>query len=345
MIPYIIFAILLFILYHKRSPVGITLLLIIFAAMRYDTGWDYMSYYDACTDYDALLVAQLSWGKIWSWWFEFIYDNNIPFIGIGVPAILTNILISLAFWILFDGNKKMISEALLIYGAWPFLYLQSFCIVRQFLAIGVSIFAFSLFYKRKYIISIALYILSVALHTSSIIAVVFPLILNLKKSFSVIQVLGYSVIAVISLGGLSIVLTSLGLMGYADLLESEDNFGGKIGFVYLVLSLFSLIAIAKNKNRTSINAKILSMFSISIIIQFFVYVAPVPSVISRAILYGIIFMPIGFMSSLRINKLPISKDAIYGMMLLFMLVYLVITENSPGATSQYVPYKTIWSIH
>jgi len=322
-----------------------TLVLIVFAVIRYDTGWDYMSYFDACTDYTSLSIAQLAWGEIWSWWFELMYDNKIPFIGIGVPAFLTNILISLSFWILLDNDKKRTSEALLVYGLWPFLYLQSFCVVRQFLAIGVSIFAFALFYKKRYLFSIVLYIISVLLHTSSVIAIVFPLIFNLKKSLSVVKVVGCSVVAVLSLGGLYVVLMSFGLAGYADLLESEDNFGGKIGLVYFLLSIFFLATISKNKNNTSANSKILSFFSICIIIQFFVYVAPIPSVISRAILYGIIFMPISFIYSLEIMKLPISKDMIYFIMLLFMIVYLVITKDSPGAVSQYIPYKTIWSLH
>ena len=341
MIPYIIFSILLFVFYIKNSPLCMTILLVLFAVFRYDTGWDYMSYYNACTDYTALSIAQNAWGKVWSWWFELMYDKKMPFVGIGVPALLTNLLIAISFKILLGNDKQKLCEALLIYGFWPFLYLQSFCVVRQFLAIGFSMLGFAMFYKKKYMLSGASYVLAIMLHSSSLFAVIFPLFLILKKSLSFMQVLIVSVVVIVAFGGLITVLNSLGMVGYVELLESEDNFGGKIGFVYLALAMYLLITIYKSKARESVESKLLSLFTICVIIQFFVYVAPVPSVVSRAILYGMIFMPICLGNSINIARLSASKNLIYAIMMLFMFVYLMITEDSPGAVSQYVPYKTI----
>lgn len=344
MIPYIIFAILLSLLYKKQSPLGMAILLVVFAVFRYDTGWDYMSYYNVCTNYTALSIAQNAWGKIWNWWFELMYDNKMPFVGIGVPALLTNTFIAIAFRILIGNDKKRFCEALLIYGLWPFLYLQSFCVIRQFLAIGLSVLGFALFYKKKYIVCVVFYLLAIALHPSSAIAVLFPIILKLKRRLSFSKILIVSVVVVILLGSMAVVLNSLGLMGYADLLESDDNFGGKIGFVYLALVIFLLLAVSKNKETDTTDSKILSLFSICIIVQFIVYVSPVPSVVSRGVLYGLIFMPISFGYSINIVRMPLSKNQIYVVIMLFMFVYLLITENSPDATSQYVPYKTVWDL-
>lgn len=344
MIPYIIFAILLFLLYKRQSPLGMTILLVVFAVIRYDTGWDYMSYYNACTDYTALSIAQKAWGKIWSWWFELMYDKKMPFVGIGVPALLTNVLIAVAFRILLGNDRRRLCEALLIYGVWPFLYLQSFCVVRQFLAIGLSLLGFALFYKKQYLFCILSYFFAIALHPSSAVAVLFPIILKLKHRLSFSKILAVSVVSVVVFGSMASVLNSLGLMGYADLLESDDNFGGKIGFVYLALAIFLLFAVSKNKETDTVDSKILALFSICVIIQFLVYVSPVPSVVSRAVLYGLIFMPISLGYSLNVVRLSLSKNQIYIVMIFFMFVYLLITEDSPGATSQYVPYKTIWDL-
>lgn len=344
MIPYIIFAVLLFLLYKKQLPLGMTLLLVLFAVFRYDTGWDYMSYYNVCTDYTALSISQNAWGKIWSWWFELMYDKKNPFVGIGVPALLTNISIAIAFRILFGNDKKRLCEALLIYGLWPFLYLQSFCVVRQFLAIGLSVLGFALFYKKQYIVCIASYLLAIALHPSSAVAILFPIILKLKHRLSFSKILTMSVVAVILFGSMAAILNSLGLMGYVNLLESNDDFGGKISFVYLALAIFLLLAVSKNKDTDTVDSKILSLLSICVIVQFLIYVSPVPSVVSRGVLYGLIFLPISFGYSINIVRMPLSKNQIYIIMMLFMFVYLLITKDSPDAASQYVPYKTIWDL-
>ena len=100
-----------------------------------------------------------------------------------------------------------------------------------------------------------------------------------NENTDVSLVLSVSVVVIVAFCGLITVLNSLGMVGYVELLESEDNFGGKIGFVYLALAMYLLITIYKSKDRESVESKLLSLFTICVIIQFFVYVAPVLSVV------------------------------------------------------------------
>ena len=67
MIPYIIFILIIGLLFFKRSPIGILITLISISALRYDVGWDYMSYYNITTDEVHLNFAVQRYSFIWDY--------------------------------------------------------------------------------------------------------------------------------------------------------------------------------------------------------------------------------------------------------------------------------------
>lgn len=343
MTPYFIFIVIVLLTYRFKKPIWMAVFITLFAVVRYDTGWDYMSYYDACTDPTSFEVAKNSWGLIWGYWLNFVYQRNIPFVGIGVPAVLTTVILYYALSLLYNNNKKEISDAMLVYSIWPFLYLQSLCIIRQALAISIMFLAIVLVIKKKYVAALLFFLLNVIIHTSSIISVVFLPFIVSKKRKSVTWVIMGAVLTIVAFAFVAIILERVGLMKYVEYLESSDNFGGKISLVYAFLAVYFMYFLSVNKDDMSVASKFTSLVTLGCILQFLVYVTDIPSVISRACAYTYIFLIPTLLYSIEQLKMKKLKPTAIFVMVAFFLVYLYITQDSPDASSQYVPYKTIFS--
>lgn len=342
MIPYFLFLITILLLYWSKKPVWLAVVITVFAVIRFDTGWDYDSYYQVCTDSTRLDIAKTAWGWLWGVWFEFCYDHRIPFVGIGVPAILTTAILYRALSLLYGNDKRKMADGLLVYSIWPFLYLQSFCIVRQSLAISIMFWAFVLFAQKKYVLPILLTVLNFFIHPSSVFSVLFIFFIISPKRLSLGFVILVGVLSLLTFQFLGTVLESLGMFKYLDLLESSDTFGGKIALLYAVLAIYYLFFLSVNKDTSSVYSKMVPLMALGCLLQFLVYVTDVPSVISRACSYTYIFLiPTIFYS---FEQLKIRTRSLFIVLsCLLFLVYLYITQDSEGAVSQYVPYKTIFS--
>lgn len=329
--------------YRIKKPLWMAVVITLFAVIRYDTGWDYMSYYNACTDPTSLEVAKNSWGWVWAKWLDFVYDNNVPYIGIGVPAILTSIFLYYALVLLYDNKRKDISDALLVYSIWPFLYLQSFCIIRQSLAVSIMLLVIMLMIKKKFIAALLLFFINILIHPSSIMTVVFLPFVVTEKRRSVTWVIMGALFTIVAFAFAAYILEIIGLMRYMEYLETTDNFGGKISLVYAALAIYFLYFLSVNKDITSVPSKFTSLVTLGCILQFLVYVTDIPSVISRACAYTYIFLAPTLLYSLNQLGLRKLKPVTIALIVAFFFVYLYITQDSPNASSQYVPYKTIFS--
>lgn len=343
MIPYIIFILVVIFAYRLKKPIWMAVIITFFSVIRFDTGWDYDSYYQVCIDNNALETAKIIWGGIWAKWFEYVNLHRIPFIGIGIPAVLTTIIVYYALYLLHEKDKKQIADSLLVYSLWPFLYLYSFCTVRQSLAISIVLLIVVLVSKKRFVLGGLLFVLNYFLHPSSIFTIVFLPFILVKKRLSVGMILGGTVLVGAFFGFASFLLESLGLSNYLGLLESTDSFGGKIAIVYAALSIYLIYVVVHNKDVTSLYSKMTSIVAMGAILQFLVYITDVPSVISRACSYTYIFMAPTLFYTFRQIRFKEGKNLAIVIMALFFLVYLYVTQDSPDAASQYVPYKTIFS--
>lgn len=343
MIPYFLFIIILLWAYNTKNPIAMMLIITIFSVLRFDVGWDYDSYYQAFVDSTSADIAKLSWGPLWGWWIDFVYSHDIPFVGIGVPAIITNVFLYYSLKILHNGQKKEMAESILAYSIWPFLYLWSFCTIRQSLAMTLGLFIFALVYRRHIFPAVGLFIIAHFVHPSSfVIAALIPLVF-LKKNVSFKQLLIMVALVVSTMGILSKVLTSIGLEQYIDYLSESDSFGSKISYIYALLSIICLVIQKRVEKDSDIFSKMFSLLTIGIVLNFLVYATNIPSVLSRAVSYLVVFLSPCFFYGLR--KMTRSKHIqilIIAGFLAFFFVYLFITQDSPGAVSQYVPYRTIF---
>lgn len=344
MIPYLVYLIIVLFAYWLKKPVWMAILITVFAVIRFDTGWDYDSYYQVCIDPARLEIAKLAWGRMWGSWFELIYQRHAPFVGIGVPAVLTTVVVYWAFKMLYEEDKNGLSDAMLVYAIWPFLYLFSFCTIRQSLAMGIVMLSFVCVYKKKYSFAGILYLFNYFVHPSSVFTALFLFFVLPKKRLSAFSVFLGSFAIVVSFAFVAMALEWLDMMSYVNLLESSDNFGGKISFLYAVMALYYLYFLSVNKDEDSIFSKMSSLATIGCMLQFLVYVTDVPSVVSRACSYTYIFLATTLFYSIKQLRLQRIKSIVIGLLVAFFLVYLYVTQDSPGAASQYVPYKTLFSL-
>ena len=81
MFPYILFALLVLLLYCFKKPAGILIVMIAFSVLRYDVGWDYISYYEICRDSVQLGMAEDRYSFVWNALFNFAYTQETPHLG------------------------------------------------------------------------------------------------------------------------------------------------------------------------------------------------------------------------------------------------------------------------
>lgn len=162
---------------------GIFILLTLLGSLRYDVGYDYLSYNDNINAYrdNGVLMAKEPLTKLFvilavklengNWLFFFLFN------------FLTNLGFLLAIFINKD-NRFLIRMFVFLFYA---MYLTSFNQIRQSFGIAFGILAFSIFYNYKnsfaIILSFVIGIISTLAHYSEILNLLILLILLLFRYF------------------------------------------------------------------------------------------------------------------------------------------------------------------
>ena len=114
MIPYIIFALLILWFRHLKIPFLIYLTLVFFNVLRYNTGWDYMSYVNEIEYWGTIGSNMHRYSVIWRCLFEFANKINNPHFAIAVTGFLT---ITIIYFVVnkLCKEKRLICNVLSIY--------------------------------------------------------------------------------------------------------------------------------------------------------------------------------------------------------------------------------------
>lgn len=230
-------------------------ILFLVSAMRYYVGWDYDWYHWVCgtgnkLDYQYLrlelipkLMIQLSW---------FTQSTQLFFI-------ISSFLITFLFYISIKENSNDYLLSFFIFFTYPFFYLDSFSIIRQWMAI-IIIFYFSKYLiDKKFITFILGVIIASLFHSSAIIVLLFiPLIyLNLDYRFSFFVVV-FVFLFRYKLADIIISKLPYGMM-YSNYITNNIGNGGNL-ILYINIIICLLILVFKNhlinlnvKNKFYIN--------------------------------------------------------------------------------------------
>lgn len=349
MLGYIVFVCVLLLFYSRRAPKAMLLVMILFAVLRYDVGWDYNSYYELANDVNALEWAKERYSLLWTSLFEFAYDLRMPHLAIVIPAVLTYTSLFVALTMLFRGNKDHISDAMLVYGLWPFFYLSSFSTIRQNLAMAVVMLIFSMLYHRRWLWAVLLYAINYFIHPSSMIVIVVLPLFFIYKKIKWYWVALIMAVLLFCIGNWINVVEVVNIEAFNEYAETyqdwDDNFGGTLSLLYGVVALFLIGVLLIDKKITYWQHNIMVIVALALIATIYIYNSGMPSVVTRVISYFTLFLLLVFYASLHnFPQRHIYRTGLTMMLVLLFFVYLQRTSVGAAqglATSGYVPYKTI----
>lgn len=346
MLPYIIFISLVYICYCKNAAKTMLFIMIVFAVLRYDTGWDYASYQN-------IVFTPKQWGDsettrftwIWRNFFELCYLLKTSHLAICLPNILTYIAIYWGLNILKLSSRHKVA-ILLVYICWPDLYLGSFSTIRQALAIGLGFLVFSLIQRQKYIWSVIVYLFAVQIHPSAIILILLYPVYIFKNhlNFKTICIASiFIVLLIISMTSLMKIIQIFDQPTYEIYLQSKDTFGKKIIYVNLFLTVYLLFTFKLHKNWSMIERQSFFMTIIALVGNTAIFYAGLSNAINRIFTYYMVFISIILLPSLDVFKEKKLLKIITSIILVaYFCTYLLITEDGAKvASSGFLPYKCI----
>lgn len=148
----------------KKSNNFCFLILFVFSAIRFNVGYDYMSYYNILkyhSDYDRFeffeyILQQFSA----KYYLPFFYIANsfitVYFVKWGVDKLSPNISVSAVAFLCM-----------------PLLYTHSFSIIRFWSAVAILFYASTFLKEKRWIVFSLLWLLSMGFHSSAIIGIIF----------------------------------------------------------------------------------------------------------------------------------------------------------------------------
>lgn len=346
MLPYIVFIILLLICYYKRWPMGMIGIVILFAALRYDVGWDYNMY---C----HIVRSPIEWNNEdtsrfsfpWRELFRFAHEYNTPHFAIILPNIITYIILYCGLSLL-KMKKRQKVDAIFVYVMWYELYLGSFSIIRQEISMSLGFLLFALLQRKKFLVSIIVLLLASWLHSSaSVLIILYPVYL-LRNKLNVKWVCISTVVIFFAVTYASYLLTNLSFIDmskYEDYLKPSDNTGGKIIYVNILLSAYLILVFYRSKRLSAVDKQCYFLTITSLIGNVAIYFLGLSTVLGRIFSYFVIFLIPILLSSLHIFKgAPKIKPVAISALVTFFFAYLYITQGGEKlASSGYLPYKFI----
>lgn len=346
MFPYIIFIVLILLFYQKKYPKGMLWVIVLFAVLRYDTGWDYASYVETISTPSLWNNAETSRHTIfWRLVFDFTHRIDCPHFAIAIPNALTYIIFYYALKVL-NLSKKNILDALFVYVTWSTFFLGSFSIIRQQFAMSVGFLMFAYIQRRMFWKSILAYAFTILLHTSAVVLILlYPVyLIRFHLNFKWVCISASCVIAgLVSMKSLLMILSVIGLGEYEGYLTWSDNFGSKIVYINLLVAIYLGIAMSRQKRLNNIQKQCYYYPTIAFIGNAAIYILGLPNPLNRVFSYFSIFMTIILLQSTDIFK----KRAYYHLaatcvLVIYFFIYLHISQGGGSfASSPYIPYKCI----
>lgn len=351
MFPYLLFVAVLLFFYYRKNPIMMLLTLVAFAVLRYDVGWDYMSYYGFSSDEGSLALARERYSVVWYWLFETAHGLKMPHSGIAVPAVLTSVAVYLSVRMFCEKDEAAMSDSLLVYALWPFFYLGSFSTIRQSLAVALGLLIFALLYKRRWIWALVVCLFNLLIHPSSLLILVYlPLALIPRR----IPLL----VALVLFGGVVMALQNwleiIVLMDvdsfneYAETyMDQEDQWGRMLSWLLGIIAIYLLVIAWWDKGQSVWINKLLMVVAIAMAVDTYIYLSDLPSVITRTISYFTIFLVFVFYKSLRDFPYPkLFRTLLTCALVCLFFIYLDRVSRQEAmlqvsTSSGFVPYKTI----
>lgn len=342
MIPYIIFIILILLFRGIKKPFYIYIAITLFSVLRYDTGWDYMSYYDTVLEWGGNSFSMERYSIIWQWMFETAQRLNMPHLAIALPGFLTITCVYFAVSKIL-GSKQAVCDSLTIYALWPFFYLGTFSTIRQSLAISIALVILYCAMNRKWIWFVILILVNTLIHTSAIVCVFYGVFFLKDFRLRIGQMVLILIIAIAAMVSIDYVISNITILQvYAGYTESTDSFGEKLSLLLGILLIPTLMV----REKKGINRGMADLCIIALVLTITIVFLLSKSVILRVADYYVILLIFiaPYYGSIFKDKAT-GKALVYMAFVGIFFVYLMITAGAYQqglATSPFVPYKFIF---
>jgi len=345
MIPYFIFIVLLLWFRGIHNHKLIFILLLLFSALRFDVGWDYMSYYQKAEYFGSAAISWDRYSFIWMKLFEFANAIGKPHLVIMIPAII-NVSVIYYCTIQFMETNEDICDSLFIFACYPFFYLGSLSTIRQSLGVSLALLMLYLIRRRNVFCALGILILNYFIHPSSIISVLYFVFLIPNLRFSIRQIWLILVVVVMALGSIVMNVNMLGLTEYIIYVEEGDNIGSKLILLLLVIAFFLIYS--KKKVDGAIDpfkGLLLDVVIIGALAESCVYIFTSFSIVARMVSYFFIALMYVMLYVFKLaNYDKILRQLVILSFIGLFFLYLYIVKDATSnldVSSGFVPYKCI----
>lgn len=345
MIPYILFLILELLCYSKHNYKLMALLMMVFSLIRYDVGWDYMSYVEKVEDFGSLTIYWERFSFIWMWLFSFCNKVNCPHLALAIPGFITLFLIYKTID-LFEETEKSKCDALIVYILWPFLYLGTFSTVRQSLAAALGLLIIYYIIHGKSRIAILLGVINYFVHPSSVVIFILLFLKPGVKFTSLKEVVFYTIITIGIFSSLSLVLTTLGVTQYLFYLDDTDSFGSTLSILLTLIASYLFVEKWNSKSTDLVKDSMLCIIILCFICKTYIFLFLNVSIIARVLDYFDVLLIFVLPYTYKGSKFSVPRKIFVFCLSALFLFYLYNTQkanNADLASSSFVPYKTIFS--
>lgn len=213
------------------------IILFLFSALRYDVGYDYLSY-------SNIVENQLTYNM------EPIQTLIINLCARTHSVQLFFVVNSLVtIFAIREANRRMSiipSISLFVFLAWPLFFLRTLSIVRFWTAVSLVYLGISMLRNNKLILYFFLNIIALGFHTSAIICFIFPVLFRIRYSNKINYILLAASIVISLVGSVPQVGTWLegnifmdAFNHYIDKQENADGFT-KLPYIILIADLIFL---------------------------------------------------------------------------------------------------------
>lgn len=258
------------------ARIMVFLTLFIPAALRYNTGTDFMSYVSI---FNRLNPNDIYLEKSW-----FYFNRFIKNLGLGSQWVFVFSAVLIYFPICFFTDREHFSYLILFYILMGY-YLKSYNALRQCISVSFIIASICFFRKNRLIFAIINLFLAFAFHKSAVLFVPFVLLFSIKyKSCLIPFVIAAVGIAILmTMNVFELVFNFLGLIGskYAgygsSVLYTSKKLGTGLGVIVRCIPCFFAMAFTKKlvtddkRNSFVITASIVFLFANILASQMYIF--------------------------------------------------------------------------
>lgn len=304
------------------------LVIIIFAGLRNNIGWDYKAYYDTIAfGADTNVYSKREWlnynlinftRKMLFPQFYFIFTSSVSTILIGETIKK------------YSDDKWM---SIYLYLTFPLFFLNSLSVIRNFVAISIIVFSTRYIIDKKLVRFVIAVILAAGFHQSAYIALLlYPLSrLKLNKKLYLLLCAIIPLMKNLLLVGMYKILPY-----YSFYLSETSNREGRFAIIVILLLFVTILLLDKKMIYNNLHNKFFNFYFFGCLIYIMFY--KFGTLGHRLSLYGSIYMI--FIVPYFINNLS-HKTKILAKMVLWIVFFIFYLYTILRGSETYIPYTTI----